>query len=110
MRISESLLIRFAMGYKVDPNPLLVAAGFPALQESQSMTYDRDPSFTATPEGHGDDDDPILIAGRRAAQAAYDATYDEFVKAMRKARRETGIGFGEGRYDSEDGDADKSAE
>ena len=109
-RVSQPILFRFALGYRVDPNPLLEAAGYPAMDdydfqrqpipkvggESQKSELapadkiERTPVFP-TPEGYYDLDDPIVQAAeagaREAAEQAYKTTYKSIADALRYARR-----------------------
>ncbi len=111
-RVSQPILIRFALGYRVDPNPLLEAAGYPPMEDYgfqrqpvpkveetalQTKTepegaprIERVPVFPI-PEGYNDLDDPIVYAAesgaREAAEKAYQSTYKSIADALRLARR-----------------------
>jgi hypothetical protein len=98
-RVSEAILIRFALGYRVDPNPLLRAAGYDPIDtmgESGEIVYEMDPDAIPVPEGYHDVDTATRIAASRVAQEAYRA----FVEAVREARRLSPgtFGFGADRY------------
>jgi transcriptional regulator with XRE-family HTH domain len=104
--ISRDAVIKIANALEINPSLALSAAGFlppspPAFNERE-IRYERTPSFITQPEGHLGDDDPIIEAGaRRVAEAAYEAAYEEYKRAMRSARSKNAIGFGKDRYASE---------
>ncbi len=98
-RVSESMILRFALGYKINPNPLLNAAGFdpfPALVFGQSDSATAPPPEPVPapapdlwkehiPPGLRHLPDHILKQSHAIAQAAADKVRDEADLAARQA-------------------------
>ena len=100
-RVSEAMLLRFALGYKTDPNPLFTAAGYEPIfvQAAQkNLETQGTPEIEyivnledLTPEGKNDFDltKEERAQARRVATQTANETYRTVADALRAVRRKS---------------------